>query len=131
MKSPQPVKVIQMRAVRIPVMKKRENGRENQKRNIKRRKRNINTNIGNHQNTLIVTVIQEKSIQRRGRVSDKILLFIKMRMERYRQRSGAQRRAQLYCYTLMMYDSTAVASIQNPKMTGKEKTKAKSNKQVR
>lgn len=70
--SPQQVKVIQMKAMRTPVIKKRENGTENL-RHIKRRKRNININVGNHQKTLIVTVIQEK---RRREVKDE-LLFIK------------------------------------------------------
>ena len=69
--SPQQVKVIQMKAVRTPVIKKRENGTENL-RHIKRRKRNININVGNHQKTLIVTVIQEK---RRRKVEDKLLII--------------------------------------------------------
>ena len=67
--SPQQVKVIQMKAMRTPVIKKRENGTENLRR-IKRRKRNININVGNHQKTMIVTVIQEK---RRREVKDKLL----------------------------------------------------------
>ena len=66
--SPQQVKVIQMKAMRTPVIKKRENGTENL-RHIKRRKRNININVGNHQKTMIVTVIQEK---RRREVKDKL-----------------------------------------------------------
>ena len=84
------MKVIQMKAVKIPVMKKRENVIESQRQSIERkRKRNINTNIENHQKTPIATVIQGKSIQRKGRVRDDILV-INMSMEGYRQRNGAE-----------------------------------------
>ena len=79
MKSPQQVTVIQTIAMKTSVIKKRENGRENQRQSIKRRrKRNISTNIGNHQKTLIVlvTVIQEKGIQKRERVRDEILQIL-------------------------------------------------------
>ena len=69
--SPQQVKVIQMKAVRTPVIKKRENGTENL-RHIKRRKRNININFKKKKKTLIVTVIQEK---RRRKVEDKLLII--------------------------------------------------------
>ena len=65
------MKVIQMKAVRTPVIKKRENDTENL-RHIKRRKRNISINIGNHQNTLIVTVIQEK---RKREMKDKLFII--------------------------------------------------------
>ena len=91
--SPQQAKVIQMEAVRSPVIKKRENGTENLRHIKRRRKRNININVGNHQKAVIVTVIQEKRIQRRREVKDK-LLIIKMRTTRNRQSDGAQ----LYCY---------------------------------
>ena len=74
--SPQLVKVIQMKAMRTSVIKKRENDTENL-RHIKRRKRNININVENHQETLIVTVIQEK---RRREAKDK-LLFIKKKKQ--------------------------------------------------
>ena len=74
--SPQQVKVIQMKAMRTSVIKKRENDTENL-RHIKRRKRNININVENHQETLIVTVIQEK---RRREAKDK-LLFIKKKKQ--------------------------------------------------
>ena len=65
------MKVIQMKAVRTLVIKKRENGTENL-RHIKRRKRNKNINVGNHQNTLIVTVIQEKG---KRETKDKLLII--------------------------------------------------------
>lgn len=78
--SPQQVKAIQMKAARTPVIKKRENGTENLRRIKRRRKRNINVNIGNHQKALTVTVIQEKGIQRRRGVNDK-LFIIKWRLK--------------------------------------------------
>ena len=72
-----------MKTVRIPVIKKQENGTENLRHIKRRRKRNISIDIGKHQKAPIVTVIQEKSIQRRRGVNDK-LLVIKMRNERNR-----------------------------------------------
>ena len=60
--SPQQAKAIQMKAVKTPVINKRGNGTENLRHIKRRRKRNININVGNHQKALIVTVIQEKSI---------------------------------------------------------------------
>ena len=73
--SPQQVKVIQMKATRTPIIKKRENGTENLRHIKRRRKRNINISIGNHQKALIVTVIQEQRIQRRRGVSDNLFII--------------------------------------------------------
>ena len=86
------MKVIQMQAVRTPVIKKRENGTENRMHIKRRRKRNINTNVGNHQKALIVTVIQERKNQRRRGVKDRLLIF-NLRIKKTEQIDGAQ----LYC----------------------------------
>lgn len=83
------MKAIQMKAVRIPVREKRENGTENPRHIKRRRKRNISINIGNHQRAPIVTVIQEKRIQRRRGVNDKHLV-IRMKNEKNRQSHVAQ-----------------------------------------
>lgn len=75
------MKVIQRKAVK----KKRENDTKNRKQSIRRRrKRNIGINIENYQKTPIVTVIQDKSIQRRRGPNDEILIIYTQR-ERNRQ----------------------------------------------